>query len=141
MMRDEFWLSGPAVGLIWVFGWAAFYLILRAINTVRWRARLELIHKERLMAIEKGHPLPELPEYEERPRISIVSRVTLNPRWPLGLGAIAIMTGLGSSLAMWLSRESYHNDVWPMGLIGVFFGLGLFLHYALTRPTSSRSDG
>jgi hypothetical protein len=132
-------LSGPVIGLIWVFGWAAFYLLLRAVNTTRWRAKLELIHKERLMAIEKGHPLPELPEYEERPRISIVPR--LSPRWPLGLGALSITTGIGATIAMWLSNLPEHHDVWPMGLVGVFGGIGLFFYYALTRPRPAGIDG
>jgi len=48
------------------------------------------------------------------------------------------MEGIGTSLALWLSQEDYHNRVWSFGLIGVFLGLGLMLHYLLTRPTQDR---
>lgn len=127
-------LDGPILGLIWVFGWAVFYLALRLINTQRYRMKLELIHQERIMAMDKGLPAPELPEYEQPSTyISLFSRMTLNPKWPLGLGALSILTGVGVSVALKLSEEPYHHRVWSMGLIGVFFGLGLFVHYAVTR--------
>lgn len=90
--------------------------------------------------MEKGIPLPELPEYDERRSLAAeaLGSVRINPRWPLGLGAPSIMLGLGVSLALWLSRDDYHNRVWSFGLIGVFLGLGLMLHYLLTRPGETR---
>jgi hypothetical protein len=44
------------------------------------------------------------------------------------------MLGIGFSLALWLSGDHYHNQIWPFGLIGVFLGAGLMLHYLLMRP-------
>jgi hypothetical protein len=46
------------------------------------------------------------------------------------------MSGLGTSVAMLMSGWDWHNEMWPFGLIGVFVGVGMFLFYALTRPTS-----
>lgn len=46
-----------------------------------------------------------------------------------------ILLGIGLSIALYLSGDPYHNDIWPFGILGVFGGVGLFLHYALTRPT------
>ena len=57
----------------------------------------------------------------------------LNPRWPLGVGALVIMAGLGYMVAMLLSADSEAAKIWSMGLIGVFTGFGLILYYYLTR--------
>lgn len=118
---------------------AAFLLVLRHQNLQRYRIRLEVIQKERLVAMEKGLPMPELPDYDQADArrfsetLALADRV--NPRWPLGAGAILLFGGAGTSLALYLSGEPYHNRVWSMGLIPVFVGLGLFLHYRLTRTT------
>ena len=60
----------------------------------------------------------------------------INPRWPLGIGALAVMLGAGVCLAFWLSTDPEPHRAWPFGLLGVFFGVGLFLHYFLTRPAT-----
>jgi uncharacterized membrane protein YfcA len=123
--------------LFWVFGWVVLLLFAWFVRSGRRQQRLELAHKERMLAMEKGIPLPELSDYEDKkPGLAaeVIGQVRLNPRWPLGVGAVAIMLGIGTSLALWLSQEDYHNRVWSMGLIGVFLGFGLWLHYWLTRP-------
>ena len=124
--------------LIWVFGWVILLLAAWHLMGVRRQRRLELAHKERMMAMEKGIPLPELPDSDEPGRRTLVAeavgQIRINPRWPLGVGALSIMLGIGTSLALWLSQEDYHNRVWSFGLIGIFLGFGLMLHYWLTRP-------
>ena len=131
--------------LFWVFGWVFLLLFAWFVRSGRRQQRLELAHKERMMAMEKGIPLPELTDYDEpgRPRGALaaefIGHIRLNPRWPLGLGVLSIMLGIGTTLALWLSQEDYHNRVWSFGLIGVFFGLGLMLHYWITRPTQGGS--
>lgn len=119
-------------GLIWVFGWAAFFLIWYHLRTKRRQQMIEIVHRERMMAMEKGTTLPPYPESFEGPKKT--SLMPLNPRWPLGVGAFCIMVGLGAALSMKLSGDPYHQQVWPFGYMGVFIGVGLFLHYALTRP-------
>ena len=119
--------------IVWVFGWAAFFLVLRRLNDAKRQRRLDLIHKERMAAMEKGIPVPELPEYDEAPRPGLFARMRLNPRWPLGLGAFTIVMGAGTCVVLRMSGDPYHNQVWPFGLLGVFFGFGLFLYYGLTR--------
>jgi uncharacterized membrane protein YfcA len=131
MNYDSF--QGPLLGVIWVFGWVVLLLIYYHLRSQRRRVQLEILHKERVIAMEKGIPLPELPEYESKRRWP---PLPLNPRWPLGIGAISILTGAGASLAMRLSGDDYHRQVWPMGIIGIFFGIGLILHYYLTRSGS-----
>jgi hypothetical protein len=115
-----------------------FILVIRHQNIQRYRVRLEMIQKERLIAMEKGIPIPELPDYDDsetrRAAESLATLMRLNPRWPLGVGSILVVGGIGTTLALFLSQEAYHNRVWSMGLIPIFVGFGLFLHYRVTRP-------
>ena len=130
--------AAQALALVWVFGWVAFFLLLRWMNIRKQQAKLELIHRERIAALEKGVPMPELPDYEGPSHPGFFARMSVNPRWPLGLGALLVTAGPGVCLALWLSGDPYHRQVWSMGLIGVFLGVGFFLYYALTRPHDAR---
>jgi hypothetical protein len=133
-------MDGLLFTLFWVFGWVLLLILIWHLKGQRRQKRMEMIHKERMVAMEKGIPLPELPGFGEAPDRSAVaeamSAIRINPRWPLGLGALFVMVGAGTSLALWLTPERDPHNAWPLGLIGVFFGVGLFLHYVLTRPAS-----
>jgi Domain of unknown function (DUF6249) len=128
--------------LFWVFGWVILLLVAWHLRASRRARRQELLHKERMMAMEKGIPLPELPIEDEparRPLVTeLIGSIRINPRWPLGIGALFVMVGIGISAALALSQEAEQNRVWSVGLIPMFFGLGLMLHYALTRPSERR---
>lgn len=129
--------------LFWVFGWLILLLVAWHLRGQRRQHRFDLAHKERMMAMEKGIPLPELPLNDEpgRPGLAaeIVGQIRINPRWPLGIGAVFIMLGLGVCAALRLSGDPEAVKAWSFGLIGVFLGVGLILHYFLTRPAASRS--
>jgi hypothetical protein len=126
--------------LFWVFGWVLLLILIWHLKGQRRQQRMEMIHKERMMAMEKGVPLPELPDFTDPPARSAlaeaVASIRINPRWPLGLGAVCVMVGAGASLAFWLSSDPEPHRAWPFGLLGVFFGIGLFFHYFLTRPAT-----
>ena len=136
-----------ALGIFWVFGFAAVLLIGWHLRNKRRLEKLNIIHEERMKAMEKGIPLPEFPEISDKEGSAIISRALAsniearpwNPRWPLGAGALLIMAGIGISVAMRLSEWELHNELWAFGLVGVFLGLGMFLFYGLTR--SPRSEG
>lgn len=125
--------------LFWVFGWVILLLVAWHLRASRRERRQERLHKERMVAMEKGIPLPELPAEDEpsrRPLVTeLVGSIRINPRWPLGIGALFVMLGIGISAALALSQEEVQYRVWSVGLIPMFFGLGLMLHYALTRPS------
>lgn len=71
-------------------------------------------HRERLVALEKGIPLPPTTAHVERPKFS--------NRRANGL----VMTGIGLALtiAMW-TQEGAEAGVW--GLIPLFIGIGLLI--------------
>lgn len=76
--------------------------------------RRDLEHRERLLAMEKGLPMPTEPPVKERPKYS--------NRRANGL----VLTGIGVALtiAMWV-EDGADSGVW--GLIPLFIGIGLLI--------------
>ena len=128
-----FW---AAFGALWIFGCALVLIVVWHLRSKQRIEKLNLIHQERMRAMEKGIPLPEFPELDEESRIEI-KPIRINPKWPLGLGALCLMTGLGVTLAFMMSNDPELTKLWSMGFIGIFFGVGLVLYYFLTRIAKS----
>ena len=104
---------------------AAFvaYLYFRHIGRQR---RLEIVHQERLAAMEKGIPLPEFPL--DPPRVPTQP----DPRAPLIHGIVWSALGGGAMLALRLIGPQPNAPVlWPLPLPIAFLGIGLMLYYAL----------
>jgi len=125
----------PVFVIVWIFGWVTIFMIGRHQRARRREQMLDRIHKERMLAMEKGIPLPELPDYEKANGAwaRAASSTRINPRWPLGVAAITTSVGIGLSVVLFLLGDNA-RDAWPVGLLGVFAGLGLCLQYLLTRP-------
>jgi hypothetical protein len=81
----------------------------------------ELEHKERLVAIEKGIPLPE-PEQE-------VKKPVHSGRRAGGL----VMFGLGLALTIALRFTPDAEHAWGWGLIPLFVGVGLIIAAILDK--------
>src|SRR5262245_42014438 len=103
--------------IVWTFGWVILLIVIWQLRARRAERRLERIHKERLMAMEKGIPLPEVPDYEEKSSAWLGLR--LNPKWPLGVGAIFVMLGLGMAFALVVCTTCGENEkgMWGFGLL------------------------
>ena len=91
--------------------------------------RLEIAHKERLAAIEKGIPLPEIPL--DPPRV----RKPPDPRAPLIHGLVWSALGGGAMMALRLFPSA--PWLWPLPLPILLLGLGLMLYYALAPERSN----
>ena len=93
--------------------------------------RLEIIHQERLAAMDKGIPLPELPlDPTKTPRPP-------NPEATLIHGLAWTALGGGGMLGLFLfGAEVGGKAVWPLTLPLLFLGLGLVLYYALASERS-----
>lgn len=88
--------------------------------------RLEIVHQERLVAMEKGIPLPELP----LDPISIPKPP--DPWAPLLHGIVWSALGGGGMLALHLIVPQPGGSVlWPLALPLLFLGIGLILYYVL----------
>jgi len=87
--------------------------------------RLEIIHQERLVAMEKGIPLPELPlDPVKLPRPP-------DPRASLVHGVVWTSLGIGAMIASWLFPRGTESAArwWPLPLPLVLLGIGLTLYY------------
>jgi hypothetical protein len=93
------------------------------------RRRLDIIHQERLVAMDKGIPLPELPlEPVKVPRGP-------DPHATLVHGIVWTTLGIGSMAALALIGSS-GPTFWPLPLPLAFMGIGLILYYALASERS-----
>ena len=104
---------------------AAFvaYLYFRHIERQR---RLEIVHQERLAAMEKGIPLPEFPLDPRK------VPTPPDPRAVLIHGIAWTALGGGGMLALRLIAAQLDGQaVWPLPLPLAFLGIGLILYYAL----------
>lgn len=117
----------PGDGLI-VAAIAAAVVAYLYFKHVERRRRLEIVHQERLGAMEKGIPLPELPLDPTR------VPTARDPREPLLHGLVWTALGGGAMLAMALAGWRVGDSaIWPLPLPLLLLGLGLILYYALDR--------
>jgi len=133
MNPEYFW---AAFGLIWIFGWVAvWYLRRRAVEARSLKLR-ELVHRERLAAIDKGVPLPEIPLEEEadsawlRPEAERVRTAWLR-RVAFLLGLFFLFGGLGMAAGFYWAPDRGFNAMWTLGFIPAMSGIGLLLYAAL----------
>jgi hypothetical protein len=90
------------------------------------KRRLEIVHEERLAAMEKGIPLPELPL--DPPRVPKPP----DPRAPLLHGIVWTALGGGAMLALrWIEPQLHGLVLWPLPLPLALLGIGLILYYVL----------
>lgn len=129
MDTNAFVIGTQLVGLGFTVLAAAFFLLIRRQNIDKYRIRMEMIQKERAFAMEKGVPMPELPDYDHGPSANF----RFHPRTILGAGFILFFGGIGMTVGMLLSGDREISMNWSMGLIPAFVGVGFVLHYLVTR--------
>ena len=98
------------------------YLYFRHVER---RRRLEIIHQERVAAMDKGIPLPELPldpAKDSKPA---------DPRAPLMHGLVWVSLGIGGMLALAFGPFPNGSSTWPLPMPLVTLGGGLILYYLL----------
>jgi hypothetical protein len=93
--------------------------------------RLRVVHQERMAAMEKGIPLPELGL--DSPKMPAAPP---DPRAILLHGIVWTAFGVGGVAALALNaRFNNGPEWWPMPVPLVLLGLGLILYYVLaSRP-------
>jgi hypothetical protein len=88
--------------------------------------RLEMIHQERLAAMEKGIPLPEFP-LEPTPRGSDPDHVI-----PI-LGTILFTLSIGAMIVLYRTLDAAAHAFWIAPLPLAFMGAGLLHFHYLKR--------
>jgi hypothetical protein len=92
--------------------------------------RLELIHQERLVAIEKGVPLPEIP-VDPMP---MPQKASFDEQgFPVFPGIMLTTFGFGAMVALLLlPADNDAQPFWPMPMPFLLMGLGMLLYSYLT---------
>lgn len=124
---------GEALTFAVVFGfiWGMFYLKYR-----KRREEREMVHRERMLALEKGIPLPEIPSLEENGRS--MPRVPSNflRKLMLGAGILLFCTGIGMIVAFRTldnPADPEMHALWPIGFIPMLIGMGCLIYSAVLR--------
>lgn len=89
--------------------------------------RMEIIHEERMAAMEKGIPLPEFPlepVRERRPRDPTVVPI---------LGTVLLSLAAGTMIVLALFPEGPSHGFWVAPLPFMFLGVGLIAFHFLNR--------
>jgi hypothetical protein len=92
---------------------------------------LDILHQERLVAMEKDIPLPELPIEP----LFVKTSPPPDPRIGGLIGIVLACFGLGSMLMLWLMPGM--KTLWPAPLPMVFMGGGLMFAFPLSPRTAS----
>jgi hypothetical protein len=98
------------------------YLYFRHVER---RRRLEIIHQERVAAMDKGIPLPELPLDPTK------DSGPVDPRAPLMHGLVWVSLGIGGMVALAFGPFPNGSSIWPLPVPLVTLGGGLILYYVL----------
>jgi hypothetical protein len=92
--------------------------------------RLDIVHAERLAAIDKGIPLPEVP-IDPPPS---AWRRPPDPKVPLAIGIV--LTAFGAGAMVMLAIVAQGRPFWAVPLPIAMMGLGLILFYRLSVPSA-----
>lgn len=110
-----------------VFALVGAFVVWALLRHKERNRRLDLIHQERLAAMEKGIPVPEWPsDPPKRPA---------DPRAMLVHGITWIAFGLGGMIALRVAGLQINGTpLWPLQLPLFLLGVGLVIVYGLVRP-------
>jgi hypothetical protein len=92
--------------------------------------RIEIIHQERMAAMEKGIPLPEFPldpaqGSHQRDPDNVI---------PI-LGTVLLTLSVGTMIALYLTLEAPSHSFWVAPLPFAFLGMGLIAFHFLQAKT------
>lgn len=121
---------------------------LREAKLVRLR---EIAHRERMMALERGAPLPDTDVQRiesllgdgaatdsDRPCAPSSHWVRLAA---LALGLVCVFGGAGSLPGFYYLSDAEASGMWPIGLIPLFIGAGLLIFVRLSRGLAEKMEG
>jgi hypothetical protein len=95
------------------------------------RKRLELIHQERLVAMDKGIPLPEFPlEPARKPQGTDPNVLPI-------MGTVFLSLSVGAMIVLYRILETTEHGFWVAPLPLAFLGVGLLVFHFLNRDAGS----
>lgn len=124
MMREDFFWALFGGGFIMF--WAILITWTQNLRATRRLRERELIHKERVLALEQGIPLPE-----DRAAGALTAPALQS--LALALGCLLLFVGIGLSLALYLGSDADEANQWTTGLIPAMAGVGLLFYSWVSR--------
>lgn len=118
-------MFGMFIGLVSVLGFFALVISIVLVSMRNRRLRMEALHKERMLALEKGLPVPV--DYPD-------SRTCRRP-YVQGL----VWAGVGLAIVIWGAIEG-ESDLNAWGLVPLFVGLALIIGDVLAARRKRRAD-
>ncbi len=129
----EDWAPAIAIAAVLGFVWGLKYLQMKKRQQER-----DMLHRERMLAMEKGIPLPEIPTVEENGVPLITKYPNLLPNLALGCGILLWFAGFGVIVALLVSPIRDAHEGWSFGFIPIMVGLGCLIYYWLLRRSQRR---
>lgn len=133
-----------------VLGIAGLVIWSRHLREAKQMRIRDHIHKERMIAMEKGVPMKDLGHEEMAAGLAPVdgnseihgSLARRNVIWirfsALCLGLIFLFGGIGVAVSLSMVTDGEVKGMWPLGLIPTLIGFGLLLFYGLCRGYEQR---
>ena len=119
---------GDGIASVAVVAGIVSYVYIKKANHLK---RMEMIHQERMAAMEKGIPLPEFPMDEPRPN-SPYDRLVI----PI-LGLVLSSLSLGAMVMLYIALPKETHSMWVSPLPFTFLGVG-FIAFHLLKVDSRR---
>lgn len=119
-----------------IFGCIGYGMLKRYLLDQAQVRRREMVHKERMTAMEKGLPIENLEFVDEPVTTSSRSqeKVLVWVRLvSLCTGLVCVLGGVGISVAFYYSSISDLREAWTVGTIPVLAGVGLLLFFAMSK--------
>ncbi|MGH9423036.1 MAG: DUF6249 domain-containing protein [Thermoanaerobaculia bacterium] len=121
--------------LWWTFGllaWVAMFLAARLVRLhIRGRERIivrELLHRERMSAIEHSLPLPEIPLEEKA-----LDQPRSDPATMARLAIMLIGAGIGITAGFYFAPNAEIHEIWSLGFVPIMMGLACATAAWMTR--------
>ena len=132
------------IGVVFIFGLIGFGLVRKSLADKERLQLREMLHRERMTAMEKNLPVDELNlEDMAMPEVTLTSTRGESIAWiritALFLGLAFFFGGIGMSLGFRIAPEEDFNDIWSLGLIPALTGFGLLIFYLMTMGQRSET--
>lgn len=120
------WITPSLLGLLIPILFVCGAIVVAIVAIIIQGRNKDLEHRERLIAMEKGIPLPEPPAVPQKPEKPQRPVYTLRRAWGL------VFVGIGLALAIILaSVTEFKYGTW--GMLPLFIGLGLIIGAILDK--------
>lgn len=136
-----------AILVLGIMGASLFRRHLREAKQLRLR---EIIHVERLKAMEQNVQLPDVDDailagqFHENPNPAGRRGMALAILWvrivALCIGLASFFGGIGTSIGMFAIDDPEMSNYWAVGVIPVFIGLGLLIFYGMSRSLAKLAE-